>query len=205
MSVSVKDGVAVDLRTGTNQREVVVSTPREGLYRSGGYYVLAQGGDSTQSPVNNTMYATRFPVWRAATFNAIGIEIITAGQTGATVRLGVYSDEPTQGVYPGALVADFGTMAADSTGRKDFTISQYLSVGLYWAVVCVQNNPTTPATEIKMTSGYTPGAAGLYSDLVNLFSGGFKENTAATTGGLPATFPLPENSTRQSKIYVRAA
>jgi hypothetical protein len=205
MSVSIRDGVAVELRTGASQREVAIPMPREGVYRSGCYYVLCEGGDSTQSPLNNTMYAVRLPVWRAVTLNLIGVEVITAGESGATVRLGIYSDETIQGCYPGALLLDAGTAAADSTGRKDITISQRLPVGLYWAVVCVQNNSGTPATEIKMTSGYTPGAAGLYSDLVNTFSGGFKENTQATTGALPATFPATENSTRQPKIYVRAA
>ena len=176
---------------------------REGIYRSGLYYTIAEGGDSTQSPVNNTMYATRFPVLRAVTLDRIGIEVITAGQAGATIRFGIYADDTTESNYPGALVADYSTAASDATGRKEVTISQALSVGLYWVVICVQNNSGAPATEVKMTSGYNPGAGGLFSDMSNLFSGGFKENTAGTTGALPATFPATENATRSHKAYVR--
>jgi hypothetical protein len=175
---------------------------REGTYRSGLYYVLGEGGDSTQSPLNNTMYATRFPVLRPCSLDRIGIEVITAGETGATIRMGIYGDD-AEGDYPGALLADYGTVAATSTGRKEFTISQAIGVGLWWVVICVQNNAGAPATEVKMTSGYTPGAGGAFSDTSNLFAGGYKENTAATTGALPATFPTTENSTRTHKSYVR--
>lgn len=177
-------------------------TPRDGIYRTGCYYNLAEGGDSSQTPLNNTMYATRLPVAKPCTLDRIGIEVTIVGEAGSLLRLGIYRDDATQGNYPGSLLLDAGTVVGDVIGRKEVTISQALAVGLYWVVVCAQSAPTTQPT-IKMTSGYSPGAGGLFSDLSNLFSGGFKENTAGTSGALPSTFPATENSTRMHKAYVR--
>jgi hypothetical protein len=174
-------------------------------YRSGGmYYVLAEGGDSTQSPVANTMYVARpLDLWQPTLDIAgLGIEVITA-EASTVLRLGVWAEEELEGGFPGKLVLDAGVtgMAGTSMGRKDNTLATPLRLvgpARYYFSVCVQGGAGT--LEVKMTSGYTPDAAGQYSDLTNLFSGGYKASTT-TTGALPASFPGTPSSSRTPKIY----
>ena len=174
-------------------------------FRSGGiYYVGAEGGDSTQSPVANTMYVSRpLDLWQPTLDIAgVGIEVITA-EASTVLRIGVWEDEEVQGGFPGKLVRDCGVtgMAGTSTGRKDNTLSPPLRLTgpqRYYFSLCVQGGAGT--LEVKMTSGYTPWVGGKYSDLVNTFSGGWKAE-ATTLGSLPSTFPTPPSSSRTPKIY----
>lgn len=175
-------------------------------FRSGGmYYLLPEGGDSTQSPVANTMYSVPLDLWQSTLdIDLIGIEVITS-EAGTTLRLGVWEDEQTEGGFPGKLILDAGVtgMAGTSTGRKDNTLATPLRLrgpARYHFSLCVQGG--AGLLEVKMTSGYTPGAAGKYSDLVNLFGGGYKAEST-TLGALPTTFPTPPSSSRMPKIYIR--
>lgn len=190
--------------TGLLRSEEDIKVGIRDRFRSGGkWYTFMQGGDSSQTPVFDTMYATPFVVGNVEgiTFDRVGIEIITGGGAGAVVRLGFFYDDEVKGNYPGRLMLDAGTVDGVATGRKDISINQTFPPGLYWAVLACQGNASVPT--IKQTSGYSPGFGGLESDLDNLFRGGYKEDTAATSGSFPSTFPTPENASRGSKIYVR--
>lgn len=174
-------------------------------YRQGGiYYVLAEGGDSTQSPVANTLYTgRRLDLWQPSLDIAgMGIEVITS-EASTVLKLAWWEDEEIQGGFPGKLVYEASTtgMAGTSTGRKDNTFARPLRLtgpASYHASVCVQGGAGT--LEVKMTSGYSPGTGGKYSDLVNAFSGGYKAEST-TTGAMPAIFPTPPSTSRTAKIY----
>jgi hypothetical protein len=181
-------------------------------YRQGGnYYVLAEGGDSSQTPVNGAVYATPLPVWQSSVeIAALGLQVLIVGDAGSKIRLGIYVDEDLQGGAPGGLLVDAGTINGDQVspddGRQEITFSPSLRLNgpaMYWAVLCVQGAPSVQPT-IKMTSGYTPGAAGKFSDLVNLFSGGYKREETGLTGALPTVFTTSVYSySRQAKLYIK--
>jgi hypothetical protein len=74
-------------------------------------------------------------------FTGLGVEIVTAGEAGSKVRLGVYADN---GGAPGALVVDGGQVAADTVGLKTVTgLSVPPSNGWYYLAATVQSAPTT--------------------------------------------------------------
>jgi hypothetical protein len=183
-------------------------------YRQGGYYyMLIEGGDSSQTPVNGAEYATPFPLWQPDLMvAAIGIQVITAGESGSKIRLGIRADEDSQGYAPDLLIVDAGqidgTDATTNTGRQEKTFSPPLRLtgpAMYWATLRVDSASTTQPT-IKMTSGYTPGIASHFSDLVNLFTGGYKSEDIVLSGGLPAHFTSTiYSSTRTAKIYIKTA
>jgi hypothetical protein len=87
---------------------------------------------------------TPLPVSSSKILDGLAIEVTAAGEAGATVRLGVYGDNG--GGYPGALVADLGTVAADSVGVKALAASISLAAGLYWIGGVIQNVTTTQPT-----------------------------------------------------------
>jgi hypothetical protein len=181
-------------------------------YRQGGvYYVLAEGTGSNQTPVNGSVYATPFPLWQPTLdIAALGLQVITAGDAGSKIRLGFYEDEELQGGGPGKLVADGGTINGDQVspddGRQEVTFSPALRLSgpaMYWAALCVQSAPSVQPT-IVMTTGYTPGAPGKFSDLVNAFSGGIKREEAGLTGALPSVFTSTVfSSSREAKLYIK--
>lgn len=178
------------------------------VYRSGSYYTSLIGGDSTQTPVNNTQYATPFPI-RQANFpgiDRIGLEVITAGQSGSTIRLGAIADDSVAGWFPkGAVIFDTvvnysASINGASQTRQEITINELIGYrGLVWLTLMVQNAPITQPA-IKMTSGYTQGHGGKLSDLTNLFTGGYKNEQTDTA---IAPFIEPPSSTRGAKIFVR--
>jgi hypothetical protein len=79
------------------------------------------------------------------TADRIGIEVTTAGTAATSVhRIGVWADNNG---LPGTLLLDAGTVATDSTGIKEVTISLALaSRTIYWLGVAQQGAPASLAT-----------------------------------------------------------
>jgi hypothetical protein len=113
-----------------------VAWPRK--YKTGLWYQTDQGppADSSLTLTLDRVVYHAFPVGEALTIDRISCGIATAGSAGSVVRLGIYGDTDGE---PGTLLLDAGTVAGDSTGYKDITISQALSAGtLYWIAVVWQ-------------------------------------------------------------------
>jgi hypothetical protein len=116
-------------------------------YRSGGGYVAHPIGSnwSTNNPANGTLIFTSFVAPATTTIDRIGIDVSSAGTAAVSVhRLGIWANSSN---VPGTLLVDAGTVATDSTGFKEITISQSVTVGTrYWLGVVQQGAPATRAT-----------------------------------------------------------
>lgn len=85
----------------------------------------------TGAPLSpNVIYAVRIFVAATRTFTKLRCAVGVAWSAGSTLRMAIANE--TASCLPGTLILDSGTIAADSTGFKDFTISQSLSPGWYW-------------------------------------------------------------------------
>jgi hypothetical protein len=104
---------------------------------SGRYIYTTYGATGTVVPALDSARYTPFAVWRGFTATSIAVEVTTLQAT-SVVRLGLYSD--LNGL-PDALITDFGTVSAASTGVK--TISPgggivFADRTMYWLVAVVQ-------------------------------------------------------------------
>jgi hypothetical protein len=117
------------------------------LYRTGGGYASTPlyGARATFTPGEGAITFSPLIVSATTTINRIGIEVTSAGTAATSVcRLGIWANS---GNAPGTLVLDAGTVATDSTGLKEITISQSLTVGtLYWLGVAPQGAAATRPT-----------------------------------------------------------
>jgi hypothetical protein len=134
-----------------------------------------------------------------ATIDRIGTEVLTtAGSAGVSVhRLGIWADN--SGV-PGTLLVDAGTVATDSTGLKEITISQAVTANtLYWLGIVQQGSPAVTAglrTTFQMTNVImvtNPGYGQLGFQLSGV-TGALGSNPAVSTSS---------NGTGNPRIFVR--
>ncbi len=132
----------------------------------------------------NRLYAVPFRAAAAVTWNRIGLNVVA--QAGTLARLGIYQNS---GGVPGALVADLGTVATDTTGDKELSFGQSLGAEIfYWLAVVFDGTPTVRAC------GYSGGStvipllgASTSSDLFgNANNGGVYHSQ--TFGALPDPF-----------------
>lgn len=108
--------------------------------RTGGYYTTIGGNYASFASSSHGAGDTRFAPFElatasAVTFDRIGIDIVS-GTAGAVARLGIFN-VGTDG-RPGTVVLDAGTVAADSAGQKEITISLSLSPGRYYIAAAAQ-------------------------------------------------------------------
>lgn len=110
-------------------------------WATGRWYGNPSGGTlSTGAITSATVYAVPIFVPNSAgvTATSIGVEFTVAGTAGHTARFAIYEDENG---YPGDLIVDGGSVAADPGGVPAFqsaTISQYLRQGWYWTSGIIQ-------------------------------------------------------------------
>lgn len=108
--------------------------------RSGGYYTTIGGNYASFTSASHGAGDTRFAPFElstasAVTFDRIGIDIVS-GTAGSVVRLGIYN-VGSDG-KPGTVELDAGTVAADSAGQKEITISHSLAPGRYYIAAAAQ-------------------------------------------------------------------
>jgi hypothetical protein len=138
-----------------------------------------------------------YPMWLpGGTLTALGVDVATAGSTGAVVRAGIWED--SNGA-PGALVADGGTASAETTGGKELSISETITSGYYWLGAVNQGSATTRA--VLRTIQTINVVMGSYAQLSPNTShyGGPTRNSV--TGALPDPFGT-ENNTEQTAFVV---
>jgi hypothetical protein len=170
------------------------------VIRSGAYYRPA-GPGTTSSKGNIPAFAWIAPIRLPSghSFDRIGCIVDTATSAGGTARLGVYADDGTG--LPGALAVDAGTVAIDSGGAHEATISWTPSAaGVYHPLVIVQSG--TGGT----LRGMVPlGLSGFSSN--SLVGQGTMRADTGISGAFPSTFPAVSwgNDDVAPLVYLRAA
>lgn len=189
----VVTGIADAIPTG----QALAVALRTGLW----YPALPCTGISTNQLPNQALRLTPMDVPRALTLTGLAVEVTTAGETGCTFRLGIYGDDGTG--YPGALILDAGTVAADTTGVKTVTISQALLPGRCWVGGATQGAATTAPTirtpanaMVSIGQTATPGTS----------SSNIAYSQTGVSGALPSTFTASVAAGGQApRIYVQVA
>jgi hypothetical protein len=134
-----------------------VTATKAGALRSGLYY-FTPGNQSTYALLAvNLLRLAPIYIPTAVTLSEVGAEITVVGDAGCTLHLALYRDindgtSGSPGYYPGALVADWGTVPGDSVGVHAITISTALIAGVYWIGAAVQGVTTTQPT-VRVING----------------------------------------------------
>lgn len=159
-----------------------------------GTYVLLYGasGGSTTGLTNQRLYTTPFYLPQSVSLTRIGCEVSAAGNAGAVMRIGVYTDI---GGMPGNPEIDT-TVAADAIASPEATISVTLAAGWHWAAACPQNAATTApsvrtsTTVLPLGFLYSLGAA--YVGAAASPGGYYK---ASVAGAFPTPYGTPPYTT----------
>lgn len=187
--------------TGTADAVTIGSALAVALRAGLWYPSLPCTGIGTNALPNQVLRLTPMDVPLALTLTGLAIEVTSAGDASCVSRLGIYADDGTG--YPGALVLDAGTVAADSTGVKTITISQALTTGRYWVGAATQGAATvqptirTPASAmVSIGQSATPGTS----------SSNIAYTQSSVSGALPGTFTTSVAAAGQApRIYVQVA
>lgn len=194
------DTTLVDLKGGTTDQVLAKNSNTDMDFKwvgsatnlpmpDSGYYisnVSTTWGDGLAAMAgglsDDQMYLVPIFISEDMTFDRIAIEVTTAAAS-ATVRLGLYDSVDS---VPTNLIADFGTVAADTTGVKELTISQAVSKGLIWAAYVCSNSSSVRLIQIQdghqtMTFGST--AAQMF------------DNYSYTQTGVTGALPDPTTAT----------
>lgn len=150
-------------------------------YTTAGYDNFA-----TSQFLNGTMSACPFDVSVDHTFTAIGVGVNTGGSAGSVYRLGIYTDS---NVYPGSLVADYGTVPTTAQGAQTIAISAALAQGRYWLAAAAQGSPVTLA---QLQASSVPATLLGFSAIpinATMANESLGVQVTGITGALPATFP----------------
>lgn len=168
------------------------------------YYVTCSVNSAgTFQLINNGMRLYPWIVPNAVTLSSIGVEITTAGQTGSTVRLGLYSDGGLG--MPGNLLADFGTVPGDVIAVPEITISQALTPAVYWIAQVAQGGATTaPTVRANVTSWSAPIPLPHTGNAAGTTRSGYT-HTGTVSGALPASFVFNGGATTFGRVYVKIA
>lgn len=174
--------------------------PTSGRY----YYSYSQGIVTTSNILgNNTLrFHPQIIPPGGMTIDRVGVEVSVAGNAGAVIRLGVYTD--TGNGLPSTLIADFGTIAADTTGVLELTTTQAIPAGIIWWATAVQSAATTQPT-VRIGTGnaspimLSPGT----SVAANTTMFGYQQ--ASVSGALPASVGSLTNSGVCARMFYRIA
>lgn len=196
--VSTPQQTALNGKVGIG--EVLRSKSKVGRYYLPPYF--QQQGAS--APVNNFCYAVPFAIGRDLTLDRIGCYVTTAGNAGATLRLGIYDDDGTG--FPGALLLDAGTVLADvAATARELTINLALTKRLVWLCMALQNAATSAPT-VPVSAASSPAVG--WTDLSNMAQGNARSYAVSgISGALPATWPSGSEvlGNRAPMIVLRAS
>ena len=118
------------------------------FYAWGTTYVVGAG----------TIYYIPIFVARTTTYTGIATDVVTAAGAGSVARMGIYQCAAGN---PAGLVLDAGTVACDSTGNKEISITQTLNRGWYFlAIVTNDSSPTLRAMDSTYSVSAPLGAYG---------------------------------------------
>lgn len=173
---------------------------------AGRYYdatqVIAPGASGGVAFASGFLLMQPIYIPASDTIDRIGIYVNSAAAGGSVARLGIYARSASTGLA-GALILDAGTVAIDSTGAKEITISQSVSGGDWLYLAYIANGTATIYgwSAAIFTQVYGQDA------LSNTASNGPAQYVARTYGALPNPFPAGPYTvlTGMLKLAVRAS
>lgn len=184
---------AADTTIAANQiidKRIMLSSYDGGSFPlvAGNWYTGQSGMGSVSSTaftmVANRLYFLPYFSPRRRVYDRIAWLVATAGAGGTTARLGIYTS--SDGGEPGVLLLDAGTVAVDSTGSKEITISQeLLGYRLYWLAMVSDGVPVGRGLDVAEGGGFFVGRkdTGTVSRTIRQVYG------AHTYAALPAVAP----------------
>lgn len=115
------------------QDEVTTLRAANPDYLRSGYYSLGMFTGMTQvtqSLSTSTAYARPFWVLGRRAFDRVGVNVLTAAtaSSGGLIQMAIY---PPGGV-PGTALVETSAVSSETTGAKEWTITQTLDPGVYW-------------------------------------------------------------------------
>ena len=158
------------------------------LRADSGQYAAIKGssGSSTFTVTVGRMYGQPLVV-STGTLDRIGAEVTAGGGASSVIRLGIYNHNYTTGL-PSSLVLDAGTIDGNAVAVQEITISQAVTVGVYWLVAVAQGTGTpsmrTPAVPVGQKVFATATAAA-GTTIANAHIGGRSQDSVS--GALPST------------------
>lgn len=181
-------------------RKVSIPAPKTGAY------IFPLGGAALASLATLGNSIIRLSPWIVESpfsITKFGAEVVTVGDAGSKVRLGMYLDDGTG--YPGALLFDAGQIAGDSATVQELTVNQALPVGILWVAAGCQAAATTQ----PVLRGHNTGNSSVYlgSSVIPTAAGmqlGYQ--MTGISGALPATAPAGMATTGAAiRTFVKAA
>jgi hypothetical protein len=174
------------------------------VYMRSGLYYAATVSNSTGALPNASLRLAPLQVPRSLSIDRIGAEVTTAGDAASTLTLCIYADDGSG--YPGALVLNAGTVAADSTGVKEITLGspQALTPGTYW-IGATTLGVTTTAPIVRLinssssfvgVSSTAAASSGFNYGYTHAVSGSVIPTNFSTTVTASGTIP---------KVFIRIA
>jgi hypothetical protein len=169
-----------------------------------GLYFSAQNNSGTNTNntlTNGTLRLAPIFVPRTVTINSIAAEITAIGDSGSTLRFGIYADDGTG--YPGTLISEGGTIPADTIAVSASTVNIFLSTGIYWIGAVLQGVTITQPT--VRTNGNVTSPIG-FQILPSAAGANQCYTQTGVVGALPSTFTTsPAGAGQMPRIFVRAA
>jgi hypothetical protein len=172
------------------------------------WYTSGPIGSSFTPFANGLLYYVPFVVKKNVVFDRIGVNVVTPGQAGSLLRLGIYAD--TGGGLPGSRLLDAGTVAGTPAQFQRKTINFTAADTLLWLAMLVESSPTTaPSVENLSPSSDFPEMPAPDSNPERAGRMGFYQTSQSSLPSLaPTTVDyasgLQANAT-EPRLYLRAA
>lgn len=160
---------------------------KSGEYRTGILGGSGSAGSVNQFPAQNSGMFMPLECPGSYSIDRIGVQVDAAGAAGVVIRFGVYADDGNS--RPGTLIAEAAsTVAGDTTGYVEATITAALSRGRYHCIAVAQGTGNTPG--LRYVNAYHPmlgaasGSNAIGASNVQISTNG------SISGALPSTVTL---------------
>lgn len=175
--------------------EAVTTPMKTGASR---YYGSGLGILTTGALTDGVLYYVPLEVPKAITVSELYMNVTTIGAAGSLIRAGIYASDADGD--PSTLVIDAGTKVGDTSGHKQWAISQALAAGRYWLAAVGQGGVAMPQVyKQDYLAGQMPVAT------ANQMVGrGFQQT--GVSGALPASAtPVINDSTIPPRVLAKVA
>lgn len=173
------------------------------VFRTGDWHFAgSQGSAGTSNTLGNgSLRVSPLDVPQPLPISDLSLAITAGGTAGCTMRLGIYADDGT-GTYPGALVLDAGTVAADAIAVPAISsLTTLLLPGRYWVGAVLQGAPASQPT-VRTFSNSLGRVTRIGTTAPTSSTSVPVAGWAVTgvTGALPSTFPAVSGATQPGTV-----
>lgn len=173
--------------------------------KSGSYYSLDEGVFGTSATlVNGTLRVHPYLVDVAESWTRVGGDVSGAGDAASTIRLCIYLDDgsvPGSFGYPGILLKDFGTIAADSATVQEITTALTLAPGRYWVGGVVQGVTVTQPT-VRVLNGALANTPVVISFGTSAPAANTAVSNSLAVTGVTGSLPNPFTASAAASVVV---